>query len=161
MVNTASPDYELLALRFCESAPWPWLRSVPNSCLKRYAKGLTIIRSDQCPRTVKFAREIAEAAREEYGLRPRVVVLKSAKSAQTAPTPYAVFSIIYNGQILADHQISRTRFHNIMKRLVTRGTAQDGGELAGPGPAGGRKGTMPNESWFAPCGQGLCAAYTS
>ena len=34
-----------------------------------------------------------------------------------APTPYAVFSVIHNGRILADHQISRTRFRNIMNGM--------------------------------------------
>ena len=66
---------------------------------------------------MKFAREIAELARSEYGLAPRIVVPKSMRDA---PTPYAVFSIIYRGQLLADHQISRTRFHNIMKKLLAQ-----------------------------------------
>jgi len=30
---------------------------------------------------------------------------------------YAVFALIHNGRLLADHQISRTRFHNVMKKL--------------------------------------------
>ena len=28
-----------------------------------------------------------------------------------------VFAVIYDGQLLADHQISRTRFRNIMNKL--------------------------------------------
>jgi len=39
------------------------------------------------------------------------------KNSWTGTTPCAVFSVIYNGQLLADHQISRTRFRNIMKKL--------------------------------------------
>ena len=37
--------------------------------------------------------------------------------AQNAPTPYAVFAVIYDGRLLADHQISRARFRNIMNKL--------------------------------------------
>jgi hypothetical protein len=61
-----------------------------------------------------------EAAENEYGIKPTVVDLESWSDAQNAPTPYASFALIYNGRLLADHQISRTRFRNIMnKRMAT------------------------------------------
>jgi len=47
-------------------------------------------------------------AENEYGVRPTVVDLESWSDAQNAPTPYAIFALIYNGRLLADHQISRT-----------------------------------------------------
>ena len=37
---------------------------------------------------------------------------------RNTPTPFAVFAVIYNGQILADHQISRKRFKNIMNKIL-------------------------------------------
>jgi hypothetical protein len=46
-----------------------------------------------------------------------VLELKCWSDAQQAPTPYAFFALIHNGQLLADHQISRTRFRNIMNKL--------------------------------------------
>jgi hypothetical protein len=45
-----------------------------------------------------------------------VIDLKSWSDAQGAPTPYAVFAILYNGELLADHQISRIRFGNLMNK---------------------------------------------
>ena len=77
-----------------------------------------ILRADQCPHTAKFADEIAEMARTTYGIRPRTVQLETLRDARNAPTPYATFAIIYDGQLLADHQISRSRFRNIMDKLV-------------------------------------------
>ena len=53
----------------------------------------------------------------EYGIVPNLVNLRSASDAQNSPTPYAIFSLIYNGQLLADHQISRTHFRNVMRKL--------------------------------------------
>jgi hypothetical protein len=50
-----------------------------------------------------------------------VVDLESWSDAQNAPTPYAIFALIYNGRLLADHQISRTRFRNIMNKCVKSG----------------------------------------
>jgi hypothetical protein len=115
VVDTAPPDYSLLAVKLKPDAPNPTFRKRPA---RKYGSGLTIVRSDQCPHIAKFADDIAESAREDYGLEPRIVTLKSHRDAQNAPTPYGVFSILYNGEVVADHQISRTRFRNIMRKLL-------------------------------------------
>ena len=117
VVASAPPDYQLLVRRLRPGAPDPAIRGDWDQKLKRYATGLTIIRSAQCPHIAKFADEIAESAKKEYGLTPRVVEIRTCRQAQQAPTPYAVFAVIYNGKVLADHQISRTRFRNIMKKI--------------------------------------------
>jgi ribosomal protein S18 acetylase RimI-like enzyme len=116
-VDTAPPDYELLVRKLNPAAANPAFRGDWDKKLKKYSQGLTIIRSAQCSHVAKFASEIAEAAENEYGLKPKIVELRTHRDAQNAPTPYAVFAIIHNGTLLADHQISRTRFRNIMKRL--------------------------------------------
>jgi hypothetical protein len=114
---TAPQDYELLVRKFGKRSPDPCFLPIPPGRLGEYGPGLTIIRADQCPHGVKFAREIGEVARSEFGLEARQVVLRSHQEAQNAPTPYAVFSIVYNGTLLCDHQISKTRFRNIMKKV--------------------------------------------
>jgi GNAT superfamily N-acetyltransferase len=118
VVETAPPDYELLTLKFREDATPPRFRRIPEDNLKKYSRGLTIICSDQCPHAVKFAREIAEFAAAEYALKPKMVRIRSSRDARFAPTPFAVFSIIYKGQLLADHQISTTRFRKIMTKVL-------------------------------------------
>ena len=117
-VDTAPPDYELLVRKFKPTAANPSFRTGWQAKLARYGRGLTIIRSSQCPHIAKFASEIAQSATDDYGISAAVVDLTSCEDAQNAPTPYAVFSLIYDGRLLADHQISRTRFHNIMRKLV-------------------------------------------
>jgi L-amino acid N-acyltransferase YncA len=118
LVDTAPPDLDLLVLKFDASAEPPKFKGDWEKKAARYGPGLTIISSGQCPYVTKFAGEIAEAAQREYGIAPRLVELKSPSQAQDAPTPYAVFSLVYNGRVVADHQISRTRFRNIMRKLV-------------------------------------------
>ena len=117
VVDTAPPDYQLLARSFKAGAPTPTFKKDWPRKLARYNRGLTIIRSSQCPHIAKFAADIAETAKNEYQIAPTVIDLKSFSDAQQAPTPYAVFALVHNGQLLADHQISRTRFRNIMKHL--------------------------------------------
>jgi hypothetical protein len=116
-VESAPPDYRLLVRKFNPAAPNPCFQGEWDKKLKRYSRGLTIIRSSQCPHIAKFADDVAASAEVDYGIKPKIVELRSASEAQAAPTPYAVFAVIHNGRVLADHQISRTRFRNIMRKL--------------------------------------------
>ena len=120
-VDAAPPDYHLLVRKFDSGGVNPAFMKGWDRKLERYNRGLTIIRSSQCPHIAKFADEIAEAAENEYRVRPTVIHIESWSDAQNAPTPYAIFAVIYNGQLLADHQISRTRFRNIMNKYVSGG----------------------------------------
>ena len=117
--DTAPPDYQLLVRKFSAGAANPAFKKGWDQKLALYSQGLTIIRSSQCPHIAKFAADIAETAETEYHIRPTVVELESWRDAQNAPTPYAIFGLIYNGRLLADHQISRTRFRNIMNKLAS------------------------------------------
>ena len=116
LAATAAPDYQLLVHKFRADTPDPAFRGEYEQKAARFAKGLTLIRSAQYPHIAKFADDIAQAAVEEYQLKPKVVELATCADAQNAPTPYAVFALTYKGEVLADHQISRTRFRNIMKK---------------------------------------------
>lgn len=116
-VDTAAPDYQLLVRKFNQRSANPAFKKGWDQKLARLGKGLTIICSSQCPHIARFVSDISEAAANEYHLVPKILNLESWRDAQNAPTPYAVFSLIYNGRLLADHQISLTRFRNIMKSL--------------------------------------------
>jgi hypothetical protein len=51
-----------------------------------------------------------------------VVRIRSAKASRELPTPFGVFSIIYDGKLIAERPVSGTRFTNIMlKRGTQRG----------------------------------------
>lgn len=117
LADMAPPDYQLLVRKFDARSDNPRMRTGWAERQKQYGEGLTIVLSDQCPHISKFASEIAESAARDYGLPPRIVELRSAEEAQAAPTPFSVFAVLYEGRVLADHQISLTRFHNIMKAL--------------------------------------------
>lgn len=78
-------------------------------------KGLHIIYSNQCPWVSRSIQELGGVIKK-YGLDVTFTELKNATDAQNAPSPYATFSLIYNGRLLADHYISTTRFENIIKK---------------------------------------------
>ncbi len=107
--------YELLVKKFKKTAPGPRFIVERGRLLKRYRKGLTILAADQCPYVIKTAERIAAASRR-LGLEPKVVRVGSAKASRELPTPYGVFSIIYDGRLIAERPISATRFMSIMRR---------------------------------------------
>ena len=113
----SSPPYELLVKKFKKAAPDPRFIVERERVLKRYKKGLTILAADQCPMVPKWVEDISQAARA-LGLKPKVVRVRSAKASRELPTPYGMFSIIYDGRLIVERPVSGTRFKNIMSKLA-------------------------------------------
>ena len=118
VVDSAPPDFELLVNKFDSNAPNPKFKSDWEQRKSQYGKGLTLIRADQCPYTVKNVNEINETAEKTFGIKLNIVTLKNCKEAQNSPCPFGVFCILYNGKILANHPISKARFTNIMNKIL-------------------------------------------
>jgi len=118
VVDTAPPDFELLVKRFNKNAPAPKFKGDWEKKLSKYNKGLTIIRADQCPYTVKNVREISETAEKTYSVKPNIVSLKNCQEAQNSPCAFGTFCIVYDGKVVACHPISKTRFANIMNGIL-------------------------------------------
>lgn len=85
---------------------------------KEFANGLTIIRADQCPYTVKNVNEIKETALKQFGIKAKVISIENYKEAQNSPCIFGIFCIIYEGNIVAEHNISNGRFVNIMNKIL-------------------------------------------
>jgi len=118
IVDKARPDFELLALKFDQETRNPSFKSDILNNLDDYQKGLTIIRSPQCPYTEKNVNAIIDSATNTYHLKTRLIDLKDAESAQKTPCPFGTFCIIYKGKIISYHPISNKRFENIMAKVV-------------------------------------------
>jgi N-acetylglutamate synthase-like GNAT family acetyltransferase len=121
-----SPPYELLVKKLKKSAPDPRFIVEREQLLKKYKKGLTILAADQCPMVPKWVKEITETSRT-LGLEPKVIRVTSAKASRELPTPYGMFSIIYDGKLIADRPVSATRFSNIMRKDAEQGRCTERG----------------------------------
>ena len=117
VVDNAPPDFELLVRKINKNAPTPRFKGDWEKRQSQYNKGLTIIRADQCPYTVKNVNEIIETAEKEYGLKPDLIELKNYKEAQKSPCAFGTFCILYDGKVIAEHPISNKRFTNIMNKI--------------------------------------------
>jgi ribosomal protein S18 acetylase RimI-like enzyme len=80
-------------------------------------QGLHIIYSNQCPWVARSIKELDEIANDN-GLDLEITELQTAQQAQDGPSIYAVFNLIYNGKLLADHYISSKRFQNIIDKEI-------------------------------------------
>jgi L-amino acid N-acyltransferase YncA len=118
------PPYELLVKKLKKTAADPRFIVQGERVLKRYKKGLTILAADQCPMVPKCVADIVEMSRT-LGLEPKVVRVRSAKASRELPTPYGMFSIIYDGKLIADRPVSGTRFWFIMRKIAEQSPAGD------------------------------------
>ena len=110
----------LLSVRkFKVTAPDPRFIVDRERVLKRHTRGLTILAADQCPYVANSVERISQAARA-LGLTPKVVRIRSAKASRELPTPYGMFSIVYDGKLIAERPISAARFRNIMSKRGTQ-----------------------------------------
>jgi L-amino acid N-acyltransferase YncA len=120
VVGQAPPDFELLVKKFKKDAPDPKFTGNYEKMLNKYGKGLTILWSDQCPFIVKAMKEIRETIEDRYGIEAKLIHMKNHEDAQNAPSPYAIFSLIYDGRLQAFHPISSKRFMNIMDKELKK-----------------------------------------
>jgi N-acetylglutamate synthase-like GNAT family acetyltransferase len=111
-VSSVKPSFELM-VKTLKRGPKPKFMDWENQ-LSKY-NGLNMIYSNQCPWVARFIDELDEIAKKK-DLELKVTELKNAKEAQNAPSVYASFNLVYDGKLLADHYISKTRFLNIIKR---------------------------------------------
>ena len=112
LVDETKPDFELLVLKFDQTAAEPKFK---NMSLERYSQGLTIIRSAQCPYSVKNVNAILDTAKK-MNIKANLIDLKDYESAQQTPCAFGTFCIIHNKEVISHHPISNTRFENIMAK---------------------------------------------
>ena len=96
--------FNLLVNRFGETDP-PSFTGKWDDKASRFGAGVTVVRSAQCP-YIPDATETVLMAAGELGIKSRVVELKSSREIrERAPSPYGVFSIVYNGSLLSYHYL--------------------------------------------------------
>ena len=74
----------------------------------------------------KCVADIAKVSRA-LGLEPKVVRVRSAKASRELPTPYGMFSVLYDGKLIADRPVSGTRFWFIMRKIAEQNHCSERG----------------------------------
>lgn len=103
-VEQAPPAFNLMVKKFGDALP-PTFADNWEEKARRLGQGLTVIRSNQCPYIPDAANHVLKTA-EELGIKSRVVELKNCQDVrERAPSPYGVFSIVYDGKLLSYHYL--------------------------------------------------------
>jgi ribosomal protein S18 acetylase RimI-like enzyme len=114
-VDQATPSFELLVKKF-DDAPAPAFPGDWEERLSRYGSGLTIVRSDQCPYVDSVSQMFQETA-ADMGIQSRVIELKSCQEVQeSAPSPYGVFNVVYDGKLVTYHWVSEKAFRKLLEK---------------------------------------------
>ena len=114
-VDSAHPDFELLVLKFDDLDKNPSFNIREE---RKYGPGVTVIRSAQCPYSVKNVDSILTTAKN-LGLETRLIELEEMENEQSSPCAFGTFCILFNDQIISHHPISNKRFENIMKKMLS------------------------------------------
>jgi len=103
-VDSVPPSFELMVKKF-GNAPSPTFTKDWARKLSRCGKGITVFRSDQCPYIENAVKIVLDMA-EELGIKCRVVELNSCSDVRNvAPSAFGVFSVVYDGKLVAHHYI--------------------------------------------------------
>ncbi len=105
--------FELMVKKFDNKNPEPQLIDWTKN-LQKY-QGWNLVYSDQCPWHEKSVTDLKEAAKNQ-GIELKIIKHTTPEEAQQAPSGFGTFSLIYNGKLLEDHYLSKTRFENILKQ---------------------------------------------
>jgi hypothetical protein len=114
----AADRFQLVAHQL-RDGPEPRFRDLGGNAAQY--RGLQVVYCAQCPMLPKSVHDLSETAAEQ-GLELKVTVLDSARAAQQAPSFYGVFGLLWNGRLLADHYVSKTRFQNLLRQEVLKRT---------------------------------------
>jgi hypothetical protein len=103
-VDTAPPVFSLMVKQFGKH-PTPSFAGASEDKAKAFGKGLTVIRSDQCPYIVDAANT-AVAAAAKAGIKSQIIELNSRDDVmRLSPSPYGVFGLVLDGRLLSYHYL--------------------------------------------------------
>ncbi len=114
--DTYPPDFELYTRKLKENAPLPTFNKVSDEALSKYAKGVTIVKSDQCPYNTGNAAAVTRICQEQ-GIPVQTEQIENSTQAKNNIHPYGTFCILLNGKVLSYHPIGRKELtENLRKR---------------------------------------------
>jgi len=123
VVQTTSSGIDLVALKFNLASADPHFVNDLKKKAKALGDGLTVVSTPQCPYTYEGAEQIVSLAHANNIARARSLRLNTlAQVRQTAPSPYASFDIVYEGEVISNqfHCMSAQRLCKLVDEASER-----------------------------------------
>jgi len=122
VVQTAPSGIDLVALKFDLACADPHFAIDLKKKAKALGDGLTVVSTPQCPYTYQCAEHILSLAHANKipALSLRLNTL--AQVRQTAPSPYASFDIVHNGEVISHlfHSMSAGQLRKLVDKACER-----------------------------------------
>lgn len=112
VVDRSEPYFELMALKWSNSAPTPAF----NISYVSDAEDIHIYYTAQCPFAVGVLEELREVA-SNRGFAFHTHRIQSREEAQKAPTAWTTFSLFYNGRFVTHEILSPNKFEKLLNDL--------------------------------------------
>ena len=113
-VDLAPPSFQLMVHSF-GSGPEAGLPKDWETRAQAFGRGLTVIRTPQCPYIENGARDILSFAKAR-GIQAKVVELKTAQEVQEqSPSAYGVFGTVLDGKLLAYQYLLEKDFDRLLQ----------------------------------------------
>jgi N-acetylglutamate synthase-like GNAT family acetyltransferase len=113
VVDHALPSFDLLVKRNFADAPLPRFKKNWHKA-NQYSKGLTFIKSAQCPYAYVMDDGIRKIG-EELNIPVNIMESKKTSEAQKLPCAYGVMGLYYNGELLTYHPTNRKKILELLK----------------------------------------------
>ncbi|OBZ19178.1 acetyltransferase [Bacillus sp. FJAT-27264] len=115
--DQAPPYFELVVLKFNETAPTPKFKATVQSQKVGFSEGLQLLYTAQCPYTSYYVGEL-ETSAQEHGIPLQVRRIMSTEEAQNAPTPYTSYSLFYKGNFITHEIMTRNKFEKSVEGWI-------------------------------------------
>jgi N-acetylglutamate synthase-like GNAT family acetyltransferase len=112
VVDESEPYFELMALKWSDSAPAP----VFNISYTPDTDGIHIYYTAQCPFAVGVLEELREVA-SNRGFTFQTHHIQTREEALMAPAAWTTFSLIYNGRFITHEILSPNKFEKLLNDL--------------------------------------------
>lgn len=113
-VDRVEPSFALMVHRL-KGTRTPRFTGRWSEKARGYGKGLTVIRSDQCPYNEDAVENLLAAAGEQ-GVPSRVVELNSARDIRArSPSPYGTFGVVLDGRLVSYHYLLRKDADSLLR----------------------------------------------
>lgn len=117
IVDSASPYFELLVLKFNKNAKNPSFTENVKKGMCSNKKGFTFIYSNQCPFMEEYVGLLSDICKSKK-IPCKVIHLKNHKEAQEAGSPFGTLGIYYNGEFKTHELMSEKKFEKFIEKLI-------------------------------------------
>ena len=116
IVDSASPYFELIVLKFNKNARIPQFTDNSKNATYSNKKGFTFIYSNQCPFMEEYVGLLSEISKSKK-IPFEIKKLKNHKEAQQIGSPFGTLGIYYNGEFKTHELMSEKKFEKFIEEV--------------------------------------------